>query len=157
MELSYILIVMMDTELHALVNSHISALKLKKKTHTHIYMHVHIYTLSLSQQMRMSALALCFFFLWLFCGLILLLHMVSSMGWRNSRCITHRYRFISTHFRHFTEKGTLLVSKYMHIKSQERTLLAHSESREYPLANHFDQTEGMLFLETIFSFLWPGK
>lgn len=52
---------------------------------------------------------------------------------------------------------TLLIPKDMHIKSQEGIPLAHFGSSEHPLANHFDQTDGVLFLEMTYSLLWPGR
>lgn len=74
MELFYVLIVMVDTELHILANSHNSELKLKrikikiKSTHTA--------SLSMNEEESTSSLPL---FLVIFSGLILLIHMVSSM------------------------------------------------------------------------------
>lgn len=107
--------------------------------------------------MRTSPLALCLFFLVIFGGLILLIHLVSSMCWGNNRCITHRYRLISTQLSNVWGKGTLLVSKHLHVKFQERPPLGHSGSSEHPLTSHLDQIDGVLFLETIWSFLWPGR
>lgn len=100
----------------------------------------------------MSLLALSVFLV-ILTGLILLTYMVSSV----CRCITPRHRLPSVQLSNFREEGTHLVSKYMHIQSQERTPLAHFGSSEQFLANHFDQTDGLLFLEIRYSFLWPCR